>query len=198
LPIAGAPPQNYNLRMTRPGWRSRGYLPHCDADGLVQHIVFRLADSLPKAVLKKVALLGKKERLLAVEQALDAGSGSALLKAPEAAQLVVDALMEFDGERYALIAWCVMPNHVHVVIQPLGDHLLSAIIKSWKAYSAARINEMHGREGRLWAPEYFDRFMRSDEHLASAIAYVENNPVVAGLCAERGAWPFSSAALRRE
>lgn len=182
--------------MTRPGWRSRGYLPHCDADGLVQHIVFRLADSLPAAALRKMALFGKAERFAACERMLDSGAGAALLKAPQTAQIVVDALMRFDGDRYGLIAWCVMPNHVHIVIEPLGPHLLGAIVKSWKAFSAARINEMNGRHGRLWAPEYFDRYMRSDTHLAATIAYVENNPVAAGLCARADQWAFSSASLR--
>lgn len=85
--------------MTRPGWRSRGYLPHCDEEGLVQHIVFRLADSLPSAVLHKMEILGKIERFGAFERALDSGAGEALLGSPEAAQIVVDALLKFDGER---------------------------------------------------------------------------------------------------
>jgi REP element-mobilizing transposase RayT len=182
--------------MTRPGWRSRGYLPHCDEDGLVQHIVFRLADSLPKGVRHKMALLGAIDRYKAVERMLDAGDGEAVLKNPQAAQIVNDALLQFDGERYALLAWCVMPNHVHVVIEPLEDYLLSDIIKSWKAFSAARINAVCGRSGRLWAAEYFDRFMRSDEHLTTTIAYVENNPVAAGLCRRPEQWAFSSAAWR--
>src|SRR5262245_6819479 len=114
--------------MTRPGWRSRGYLPHCDADGLVQHIVFRLADSLPAGVLAKMALLDKIERFTACDRKLDAGIGRAVLSDPAVANIVVDALTQFDGERYALIAWCVMPNHVHVVIEPLSEHLLSAIV----------------------------------------------------------------------
>jgi REP element-mobilizing transposase RayT len=182
--------------MTRPGWRSRGYLPHCDADGLVQHIVFRLADSLPSAVMARTARLTKIERFATCDQALDAGIGSAVLRSPAAARVVIDAFTTFDAERYALIAWCVMPNHVHVVIEPIGDHLLGAVVKSWKAFSAARINAMLRRSGRLWAPEYFDRFMRSDAHLATTIAYVEYNPVAAGLCERPDDWAFSSAAAR--
>ena len=182
--------------MTRPGWRSRGYLPHCDEDGLVQHIVFRLADSFPKAVRHKLALLSAIDRYKAVESMLDAGTGEAVLKIPQAAQIVTDALLQFDGDRCALVAWCVMPNHVHVIVEPMGDHLLGDIIKSWKAFSAARINRVSGRSGPLWAPEYFDRFMRSEEHLTTTIAYVENNPVAARLCRRPEQWPFSSAGLR--
>jgi REP element-mobilizing transposase RayT len=175
--------------MTRPGWHSRGYLLHCDENGLVQHVVFRLADSLPAAALRKTERLGKIERFAKCERLLDAGNGAATLKSPDAAELVVDSLLWFGGQRYALIAWCVMPNHVHVVVEPAADHTLSRIVKSWKAFSAARINELTGSAGRLWAPDYFDRFMRSPEHLATTIAYVENNPVAARLCARPADWP---------
>lgn len=79
---------------------------------------------------------------------------------------------------------------------PLGAHTLSQIVKSWKAFSAARISAMLGRSGRFWAPEYFDRYMRSEAHLLTTIQYVENNPVAAGLCAAPEDWPFSSATAR--
>jgi putative transposase len=182
--------------MARPGWHSRGYLPHCDEDGLVQHVVFRLADSLPAAALQKMELLGIIERFARCDALLDRGGGSAVLRQATAAQIVVDAMLWFDGARYALIAWCVMPNHVHVVIEPRDTHSLSQIVKSWKAFTAARINAMLARSGRLWAPDYFDRFMRSDGHLATTVAYVENNPVAAKLCPRPADWPFSSAAVR--
>jgi len=182
--------------MTRPSWHSRGYLPHCDEDGLVQHVVFRLADSLPAAALAKMELLDKIQRFARCDKLLDAGVGSAVFRSPAAAQIVVDALLWFDDQRYALVAWCVMPNHVHAVIEPRGEHALSQIIKSWKAFTAANINKFLGRSGRLWAPDYFDRFMRSNEHLATTIDYVERNPVAAKLCAAPADWPYSSAALR--
>ncbi|MBL8544248.1 MAG: transposase [Hyphomonadaceae bacterium] len=144
----------------------------------------------------KMEPLDKGQRLAQCDALLDTSAGSALLRTPPIAALVVDALLHFDGDRYAMIAWCVMPNHVHVVLEPRGDHALSQIIKSWKAFTAARINKTLGRVGRLWAPDYFDRFMRSEEHLTTTIAYVENNPVAAGLCSSAADWPFSSAAAR--
>jgi REP element-mobilizing transposase RayT len=116
---------------------------------------------------------------------LDAGVGSSVLRSPASAQIVVDALLWFDSQRYALIAWCVMPNHVHAVIEPIGAHTLGQIVKSWKAFTAAKINKSLGRSGRLWAPDYFDRFMRSNEHLSTTITYVENNPVAASYVQRR-------------
>jgi putative transposase len=183
--------------MTRPSWHSRGYLPHCDEDHLVQHIVCRLADSLPSTVLQRMELLNNIERFSQCDRFLDSGAGSSTLREPGAAQIVVEPLWWFDAQRYALLAWCVMPNHVHIVIEPLAEHTLSQIIKSLKAYTAAKINRTIGRSGRLWAADYFDRFMRSNEHLSTTIAYVESNPVAAGLCARPADWPFSSAAERK-
>lgn len=182
--------------MERRGWHSRGYLPHCDAESLVQHVVFRLKDSLPRDVVQQLRLTGKTHRLTQIDGALDSGHGLRLLEDKTAAQLVVDALHHFDGERYRLVAWCVMPTHVHVIVEPLAAHLLGSIVKSWKAYSAAQINRVLGRTGALWAPDYFDRFMRDEDQLSNTIAYVEGNPVAAGLVKSAEDWPFSSASER--
>lgn len=182
--------------MERRGWHSRGYLPHCDAESLVQHVVFRLKDSLPRDVVQQLRLMGKMHRLTHIDGALDSGHGSRLLADDAAAQVVVDALHHFDGERYRLIAWCVMPTHLHVIVEPLADHPLGSIVKSWKAYSATQINRGLGRAGALWAPDYFDRFMRDDEQLSNTISYVEGNPVAAGLVKSAEGWAFSSASER--
>jgi hypothetical protein len=131
--------------MARPGWHSRTYLPHCDEDGLVQHVVFRLADSLPARVLQAIELLKREDRLASVESALDDSFGSTLLRDPRLAQIVADALLHFANVRYKLHAWCVMPNHVHVLIEPIDDFQLGNIIKSWKAFSAAQIKGDCGR-----------------------------------------------------
>ncbi len=117
--------------MTEPkphrGWHSRGYLPHCDAAGLVQHIVFGLADSLPAGIRTTSAI--HTERLL------DSGHGECLLRQAECAQCVEDSLLHADGAQYRLLAWCVMPNHVHAVIEQIEGSPLGDIIQSWKSVS---------------------------------------------------------------
>jgi putative transposase len=113
-------------------------------------------------------------------------------------QVVVDALLHFDGDRYRMLAWCVMPNHVHVVVEPTQEHSLGSVVKSWKAFTAAKINQLSGRSGAVWAPDYFDRFMRDEAQLRNTISYVENNPVAAGLVPAPGDWEFSSARERGE
>jgi putative transposase len=105
-------------------------------------------------------------------------------------------LRRFDGDRYRLLAWCIMPNHVHVVVEPDANNLLDRIIQSWKSYTAKRANQILDRSGMFWHRDYFDRFMRDEGHLNRTIDYVENNPVKAGLAFEPVKWRWSSARLR--
>jgi putative transposase len=110
---AGVPPaQATATRAEHAGWRSRGYLPHLDAPDLVQHVVFRLADSLPAHFREKIGTIPVTEWVHAIDASLDQGYGRRDLMIPEVASLVQQALLRFDGERYSVIAWCVMPNHV--------------------------------------------------------------------------------------
>jgi REP element-mobilizing transposase RayT len=126
---------------------------------------------------------------------LDACHGACVLRDPICAEFVEAKLLRSDGERYRLIASCIMPNHVHVVAEQIEGHRLGDIVQVWKS-SSHEINAHLAREGRLWRREYFDRFMRDDDHLATTIAYVEGNPIEAKLVANASEWRFSSAHWR--
>jgi putative transposase len=133
------------LRLGAPGapkgWYSRGYVPHCDAPGLVQSITFRLADALPQsklAELEQELRITPPERVDArrrrmIETWLDAGMGCCALRHPALALLVQETLLKWDGERYRLIAWCIMANHMHALIEPWTT--LSKIVQSWKSFT---------------------------------------------------------------
>ena len=110
------------------------------------------------------------------------------------AHMVENALLHFGGERYQMIAWVIMPNHVHVLIETFEGYQLSGIVHSWKSYTAKEANRILGRTGRFWSREYFDRCIRDERHFANAVRYIDNNPVKAGLVAAPEDWPFSSAA----
>jgi REP element-mobilizing transposase RayT len=175
-------------------WRSRGRVPHWEAGDVPQFITFRLADSLPRAVLERALSETSAEAKRArFEALLDAGAGERTLAIPRAAAIVQDALLHLDLLRYRLHAWCVMPNHVHVLATPGQDVSLSSMVHSWKSFTAHAINAELGRKGRLWAEEYFDRVMRNDEQFRTTWAYIEENPIKAGLCASPELWPYSSA-----
>lgn len=190
------------------GWYSRGYLPHFDQPGLCQSINFRLHDSVPAHIVQQwkdelrwredlpgdaPAVVALRERIVKYE---DAGHGACWLRQPAIARLVEDALLYFDGERYRLIAWCIMPNHVHTLIETYAGHSLDKVLHSWKSFTAQQANKQLQRRGEFWAREYYDRFMRNEAHMTQTIQYIEQNPVKAGLVASPEAWPFSSASRR--
>jgi len=90
-----------------------------------------------------------------------------------------------------------MPNHVHCVIEVLAPHSLSDIVRSWKSFTANRANAFLRRGGQFWQSDYFDRYMRNEEHLSQTIEYVEQNPVKARLIATASDWAWSSARFRQ-
>ena len=190
------------LQTMNKGIHSRGYLPHWDfAEGL-QAVTFRLADSVPAAVIKswKTELSGipddaTRERELhrRIARFEDAGHGACVLHRHDCAGIIQATLTTGHPTRYRLLAWCVMPNHVHILFKLAPDFSLGAVIRAWKGASALAINRLLDRAGPLWMADYFDRLIRDLKHLYDCRAYIRNNPVKAGLCAHPEDWPFSSA-----
>ncbi len=185
---AGVSPANQN---TNTAWHSRGYLPHCESEKL-QSITFRLCDSVPKDVIikwkeeckhaSKIDNTAKEVQMRKlIEQYEDAGLGECYLKDDRIAELVQNALLHFDGERYILLRWCIMPNHVHVLVKLDDSYSLSDVMHSWRSYTSHEANKILNRTGQFWMEEYFDRYIRDEKHLNNVIEYIDNNPVKAGL-----------------
>lgn len=188
--------------------RTRGYIPHWELDGATYSITFRLCDSIPRDVIAEIydakqtlerglaygtrTLADWKEIEQRLDAALDRHEGSASMRDKRVAEIVARTLTYFDEDRYNLYAWCVMPNHVHAVVQPAGVWSLARILHSWKSYSSKEANTALRREGRFWQREYFDRIIRDDEDLEQTVAYVLANPLKSGL----EDWPFVSAGRR--
>jgi putative DNA methylase len=184
-------------RAARPhrGWHNRGYIPHFDAGAVVQTITFRLADSLPREFYEKAAAIAPNniQRAILFEKGIDKGLGNRLLSTRQNAEIVRDTLHYFDGDRYRLLAWVIMPNHIHVMTEQITGNSLSTIIQTWKSYSAHAINKLRNSNRQVWAPDYFDRFIRNERHYANAKYYIENNPVKARLVERPEDWAYSSA-----
>ena len=116
-----------------------------------------------------------------IDEWLDQGSGSCVLKDPKNSKIVADALRHFNGERVELASFAVMPNHVHVLFRPLGEHALPEILRVWKGFTAREINKRIGTTGALWQDEYWDRLIRTEQHFIKAAQYIRENPVKANL-----------------
>lgn len=180
-----------NLRV-----RDRGNTPHWEMPNAVYSVTFRLADSLPAGTMDRLAHEREARERRArttmermhvrraferdLDEHLDRSTGECALGDPRIAQVTVETLQLFH-HRYELFAWCVMPNHVHVVMQVHGEQSLARILHSWKSYTAHRANAILGRTGTFWQREYFDRIVRDEEDLYRTIQYVVDNPVKAGL-----------------
>lgn len=183
--------------------RHGAYLPHWTLEDATYFITFRLADSLPKQVLE--SWLFEREKIVKtaeqmgralsiqelkrlhklhsdrVENYLDAGHGACFMKEDPIAATVANALKHFDGERYDVAAWCIMPNHVHAVVRPHQGQELPDILHTWKPYTANRANKQLGRTGEFWQTESYDHVIRDEMEFWSCVEYVLNNPANVGL-----------------
>jgi REP element-mobilizing transposase RayT len=168
---------------------------------LIQAVTFRLADSMPQDRRHEwghlLEISDSWERTRQIEEWLDKGAGSCLLRQPDCAEIVRGALLHFNLQRYRLNAWCVMPNHVHVLFEVFDGHPMGTVIHSWKTFTTREINKLLSRSGSLWQADYFDRYMRDEEHRRNECTYIEANPVTAGLAKTPEEWPFSSASVRQ-
>ena len=227
---------------------TRDDLPHWYRPGHAHFVTYRLADTIPATQLRawrrqRTRLLesgpppgeaahGFRERVqkrffAEYDRYLDTHADRSWLLDPRVAGIVRENLYHHHGVKYELIAWCIMSNHVHVVLQPLettaaGAHApvseaigsdshsrhsdelrddrspLSAIMHSLKSFTANRANAVLGRTGRFWQAESYDHWVRDLDELERIVAYVIGNPVKAGLCHEPRLWQFSSAYDRSE
>ena len=114
-------------------------------------------------------------------ESLDRGAGACVLRKPECAQIVADSLMHFDGSRYLLGDFIVMPNHVHLLVCLLGDSEIEAICYSWKQFTATKLNRLIGRKGRFWQEESFDHLVRSAGQYDAICRYIAENGMAAKL-----------------
>jgi len=112
---------------------------------------------------------------------LDELHGACVLRQPPLAGIVADSLSHFDGERYELTDFVVMPNHVHLLAAFPDDDAMLAQCESWKHYTATKINRALGRKRRFWQQDGFDHLVRSAEHFDHYRCYIAENPTKARL-----------------
>lgn len=189
-------------------------LPHWQSNDAIYHISFRLADSVPQSVFAR--WIQERECLIAnakqhdeelsaeierkahylyseqVERYLDVGYGKCYLNKAEIAKMVALSFNHFNNVRYRLHAWCIMPNHVHVIVVVMPDNDLSKIIHSWKSYTAHRANKMLGLTGAFWQPDAYNHIIRSRKEYHFQIQYTWENPEKAKLQNWQWRWKTDS------
>jgi len=172
-------------------------LPHWIPPGRPIFITWRLIDTLPRALIASLrsSPLSSRRKFAVTDRFLDrACSGPRWLTVPEIAGVVRDSILKGASElpQYNLIAYVVMPNHVHLLIEPALP--LARITRGIKGTTARSANLILGRPGeRFWQDESFDHWVRTAAEGEKIIRYIEQNPVKAGLTATCTGWPWSSA-----
>ena len=181
--------------------KSRRHLPHWEQENGTYFVTFRQADAIPQKQIKQWSverdawllqhpkpwdyeteddyhrLFGER-----IEKWLDQGAGSCVLVRPDAGKLVEQALRHFDGERYVLDEYVIMPNHVHVLVKLLPGETLAKLMHSWKTFTSREIKKLYGLgEEPFWQDERFDHLVRNESSLRTKRLYVRDNPKVAKL-----------------
>lgn len=198
----------------------RRNLPHIQPRSAAFLVNFRLAGSLPGEVVERLRadaeqlkkkLLGikdqeeilllrdKEQRKLFAkwDDALhNSKTGSFWLKEDRIAEIVANSIRFHDGNWFDVLAYCIMPNHVHLVLAPYessenADYSLTRIMHNIKRNSANHANKALGRTGAFWQHENYDHFARDEKELERIIKYVLYNPVKAKLVKEQTAWKWS-------
>jgi putative transposase len=163
------------------------------------HVIFWLDDALSWSVRRDLARRPPGQRLYVLDKALDSGRGRGSLLGRGAAASVQREILAGDGGRYTLIAWSVMPTHVHVLISEVEDWLLAEIVGSWKAgtVAAANARRLFKFGATPWAKDYSTTLVTGGEKIDDVKSYIEHNAVITGLTRRAEAWPWSSAANPR-
>jgi len=188
-------PENFPIFLT---WNLKGAMPRKVWQMLqrerrrLEKQPDRVGESRDKRKIRESKVI-----FLKADRALDgATTGPMYLKDPAAAKTVEVSILFGVPERYDLFAWCVMSNHVHVLVTPRWE--LQDISQGIKGFTAHKITGLQKKRGRFfWQDESYDHWARDEDELLRIIAYIENNPEVAGLCQKPEDWPWSSARYRK-
>lgn len=178
-----------------PIYETKGNLPHWNQCGKIAFITFRLADSIPNDIIRKFIQEASEwreehpnpvnkemelwmiERCNRMEKYLDSGMGECILKHLHIRDIIVKSLLYMETNNYISIhSYVIMPNHIHLLLEPLGEWTIQKIMRSLKMHTSKEINNVLQRTGTLWRKEYFDRIIRSERHYLAVLDYIRDNP----------------------
>jgi putative transposase len=181
------------------------HLPHLHPSEGIFFITYRLADSMPAEISRALAeefrhensampiVFGKQTYFMTFDEFLDTyDTPKNYLSTPEIALISMEAIHFLAKKHYQLICFCIMPNHVHLLIKlKEGAPDLSDIMHSLKRFTARKSNLFLKGKGAFWTHESYDRLVRNERELRNVINYILNNPVKAGLTDKWNNWPYT-------
>lgn len=210
--------------------RYDNHLPHIAPIGATFFVTFRLADSLPQAFVNRIRA-ERDQKIQQLEKEQPAGyelaiintkkqffkkydirldtnpMGACYLKQPEIAEIVKAKLREFDSDKYHLLSYCIMSNHVHVLFDtseqirnergeltgqvPENYVQLHEIMRLIKGNTAYKANKLLGRKGKFWKKDSYDHFIRNEKERWNVVNYIKNNPVKAKMVKDWQAYPHT-------
>jgi REP element-mobilizing transposase RayT len=196
-------------------------LPHYHLDGYPLFITFRLFGSLPIEVLtqlkaqRELELKALENGVLAERHEIEKKHferyddwlarcefGPRWLQTDKIADIVAKEIHNLNGNRYQLMAYCIMPNHVHLLIESVvvevakhqgksARYPVTETLRLLKGRTARYCNLELSHSGRFWQHESYDHVVRDEQELERTILYILNNPIKAGLVNEWKNWPFT-------
>jgi REP element-mobilizing transposase RayT len=188
------------LDRNEPVHHTRDDLPHWHQPDRLQFITWNLGDAIPAKALAR--LKRERERWLMlhpppltpderryyfdhftdrIDRWQDLGRGCCLFRSPRAAKQMADILHFHEDIKIRLDAFVIMPNHIHVLAQLIGDTTVSSIMHSWRSYSGLQLNRLRGKQGKCWSDDFWDRTVRSPEQYWRIRRYINENPARAGI-----------------
>ena len=158
---------------------TKQFLPHIDAPGYYQFVTFRTFESLDNFIFNiRRQTISDKQKEYAIDQYLDHSNKGSYLN-DDIMIFLKKYFLDKERELYDLIAFCIMPNHIHMIFKQ--NQPLPTIMRQIKGTTAYHINTMLNKKGTFWEENYYDKIIRDDKHFDTVYAYVKNNPIKAGL-----------------
>lgn len=166
--------------------------PHLHQELTACFVTFRLKDSIPEEKYKKYFatinnnikhgnFTGTEFDFLSFDsnryeqKFLDMGHGNCILKNPYIKDIVRDSLMHFDGIKYDIHSFVIMPNHVHILFSCREGFNIQNIIRAWKSFTAFTINKRNKTRGSIWDNKFWDRLIRNEQHYVNVLKYIKSN-----------------------
>ena len=198
--------QPYGNRVIGVGYKQ---LPHLVAEYGRYSVTIRSANSLPRDVLERLewihlalkevnaqsseAYLLQRKLFLTIEKYADSGHGFSPFKEGHVADCMQHFLKTYERDGLRFSAWVIMPNHLHLLTEPVAFASVEAFMKTWqqfKGMTGHKFNRLLNRSGPFWQTEWYDRLIRDEVEYQKWVTYLKANPLKAGLCACENEYPY--------